>query len=54
MGEPSTILELQDAIRSHKNNKAAGPDGIAAEILKEGALELLYHIHALILKVWEK
>ncbi len=54
MGEPPTIIEVQDAIRSLKNNKVAGPDGIPAEILKEGGLELLYHIHALLLKVWEK
>ncbi len=54
MGEPPTIIEVQDAIRSLKNNKATGPDGIPAEILKEGGLELLYLIHALLLKVWEK
>lgn len=54
MGEPPTITEVQDGIRSLKNNKAAGPDGIPAEILKEGGSEILYHIHALLLKVWEK
>ncbi len=54
MGEPPTIIEVQDTIRSLKNNKATGPDGIPAEILKEGGLELLYLIHALLLKVWEK
>lgn len=54
MGEPPTMTEIQDAIRSLKNNKATGPDGIPAEILKEGGSELLYHIHTLLLKVWEK
>ncbi len=37
-----------------RNNKAAGPDGIPAEILKAGGDDLLQHLHALILKVWDK
>ncbi len=49
-----TMIKVQDATRSLKNSKAAGPDGIPAEILKKDGLELLYHIHALLLKVWEK
>lgn len=36
------------------NNTAAGPDGIPAEILKAGGPDLLRHIHALLLRVWEK
>ena len=54
MGEPPTITEAQDAIRSLRNNKVTGPDGIPAEILKEGGPEFLHHIHTLLLKVWEK
>ncbi|XP_061142364.1 uncharacterized protein LOC133159416, partial [Syngnathus typhle] len=54
MGEPPTLVEVQDAIRSLKNNKASGPDGIPAEVLKEGGLELQRHLHSLFLKVWEK
>lgn len=41
MGETPTLPEVQDAIRSLKNNKATSPDGIPAEILKEGGPELL-------------
>ncbi|XP_056146454.1 transcription factor 7-like 1-B [Lampris incognitus] len=48
------LNQVQDAIRSIKNNKAAGPDEIPAEILKEGGPELLYRIHAVFLKIWEK
>ena len=33
-----------------KYNKAAGPDGIPAEVLKEGQPVLLEHIHSLVLK----
>lgn len=54
MGEAPTITEVQDAIRSLRNNKAPGPDGIPAEILKEGGPGLLKHLHALLLKIWHK
>ena len=54
MEEPPSLEEVQDAIRTMKNNKAAGPDGISAEVLKEGGLVLLEHIHSLLLKIWEK
>lgn len=53
MGELPTLTDVQDAIRTLKNNKAAGPDGIPAEIVKDGE-ELLYYIHALLLKVLEE
>ena len=54
MGEPPTLSEVQDAIRSLKNNRATGPDGIPAEVLKEGGAALLCCLHALLLKVWEE
>lgn len=36
---PFTIQELQDAPKSLQNNKAPGPNGIPAEVLKELALK---------------
>lgn len=57
MGEPPTLAEVQDAIRSLMNNKASGPDGIPAEVLKVlkvGGPELQCRLHTLLLKVWEK
>nr|XP_061823852.1 uncharacterized protein LOC133611023 [Nerophis lumbriciformis] len=54
MGEPPTLDELQDAIGKMRNNKAAGPDGIPAEVLKKGGPDLTKHIHALLLKIWEE
>ncbi|KAI4814308.1 hypothetical protein KUCAC02_003508 [Chaenocephalus aceratus] len=54
MGEPPSLGEVQDAIKNMKNNKAAGPDGIPAEVLKKGGPDLLKHIHALLLKIWEE
>ncbi len=54
MGEPPSLDEVQDAIKKMKNNKAAGPDGIPAEVLKKGGPDLLKHIHALFLKIWEE
>ena len=53
-GEPPSLEEVQDTIRTMKNNKAAGPDGIPAEVLKEGGSVLLEHIHPLLLNIWEK
>ena len=32
--EPATRVEVEKAIKSLKNNKAAGPDNIPAEVLK--------------------
>ncbi|XP_062862816.1 uncharacterized protein LOC134324867 [Trichomycterus rosablanca] len=54
MGEPPSLKEVQDAIGKMRNNKAAGPDGIPAEVLKKGGPDLLEHIHALLLKIWEE
>ena len=54
MGEPPTLTEVHNAIRNLRNNKAAGPDGIPAEILKEGGPKLWHHIHNLLIKVWER
>lgn len=37
-----------------QNNKAASPDGIPVEVLKARGANLLQHIHALIIKLWDK
>lgn len=54
MGEPPSLAEVLNAIKTMKNNKAAGPNGIPAEILKNGGPDLLKHIHALLLKIWQE
>lgn len=54
MGRSPTLEEVQDAVREMKNNKAAGHDGIPAEVLKQAGPDLLSHIHTLLLKIWEE
>ena len=40
------------AIIHVKNNKAAGPDGLPAELFKTGCNELVGRMHRLIYKTW--
>ncbi|XP_069984652.1 transposon TX1 uncharacterized 149 kDa protein [Penaeus vannamei] len=47
-----TRQEVHMAIISLKNNKAAGPDGIPAEILKHGGNAILDSLHDIFQKVW--
>ena len=47
-----TLEEVEKAIFSMKNNKAAGPDNIPAEIFKSGGPILHSQIHQLIVKIW--
>ncbi|XP_062834399.1 uncharacterized protein LOC134298378 [Anolis carolinensis] len=47
-----SLEEVSNAISQQKNNKASGPDGIPAEIFKEGGPELIQQLHQLIEKVW--
>jgi len=47
-----THQEVHMAIISLKNNKAAGPDGIPAEILKHGGNAILDSLHDIFQKVW--
>ncbi|XP_064115187.1 uncharacterized protein LOC135221312 [Macrobrachium nipponense] len=47
-----TLEEVELAIFSMKNNKAAGPDNIPAEIYKYGGPTLHRQIHQLIEKIW--
>ena len=47
-----TLEEVELAICSMKNNKAAGPDNIPAEIYKYGGPTLYSQFHQLIEKIW--
>ena len=40
LDSPITRIEINKALRSLKNHKAPGPDGIPAEFLKEGIAEI--------------
>ena len=51
--EPS-LEEVKRAARALKNGKAAGPDGIPAEVLKYGGPELTAHLHRLLLQIWRQ
>ena len=53
MGDPPSLLEVCNAI-SAMHNKATGPDGIPAEILKAGGANVHQYIHALIMKIWDQ
>ena len=52
MDVPPTFKETTDAIKSLKNNKAPGPDGLPSELYKEGGYFLHLKIHELILLIW--
>ncbi len=54
LAAPPTLEEVEEAIQKMKNNKAAGPDGIPAEIFKAGGPKLAAHVHALIEKIWQQ
>ena len=49
---PPTLQELERAIREMKNNKAAGADGIPAELYKLGGQTIQIKLHTIILKIW--
>ncbi len=50
-GDPPGLLEVHDAISMLRNNKAVGPNGIPAKIVKGSGDNLLQHIHTLIIKL---
>lgn len=50
--EPPDFEEVMDAILRMKNNKAPGPDGLPAEILKYGGDELHRALYDLVLSIW--
>lgn len=47
-----TVEEVKLAIHSLKNNKAAGPDHVAAEALKAGGEVLVIRLHSLFKLIW--
>ena len=49
---PPSQDEVKVAIQRLKNNKAAGADGLAAELFKTGGVELIRCMHQLISKIW--
>ncbi|KXJ67928.1 hypothetical protein RP20_CCG007466 [Aedes albopictus] len=48
-----TLREVKDAIHQLKPNKAAGKDGIAAELTKMGPEKLATCLHRLVVRIWE-
>jgi hypothetical protein len=44
--------EIEGALKYLKNNKAAGTDSIAAELLKNGGPNLVDALHAVIQQTW--
>lgn len=50
--EAPSMAEVEKAIRKLKNHKAPGPDGIAAELIKQGPKELVEELHRIIVKIW--
>jgi len=49
---PPSHDEVRIAIQRLKNNKAAGADGLPAELFKAGGDELINSMHKLISKIW--
>ena len=47
-----TFHEIYVAMKGLKNNKAAGPDGLPAEVFKHGGYHLLHRRHRFITSAW--
>ncbi len=52
--EVPTHEEINQIIKSLKTNKAAGPDEILPEFIKNGGLSLKQKIHQLLVKIWNQ
>jgi hypothetical protein len=52
--EQPTCEEINEIIKNMKSNKAAGPDEILPEFIKNGGLTLKQKIHQLIMKIWKQ
>ena len=51
---PQPGLKLKKEIKSLKNNKAAGPDNIPAEILRANICTSVNVLHGLLIKIWDQ
>ncbi|CAM4561369.1 unnamed protein product [Leuciscus chuanchicus] len=52
LDDPPRFSEVLAAVRSLKDNKSTGPDGIPAEALKKGGYLLTKNLHQLIQIIW--
>ena len=52
--EPPTRTEVEKAIKSLKNNKAAGPDNIPAEVLRADITTSVNMLHGLLIRIWDQ
>jgi len=52
--EELTYEEINEIIKNMKPNKAAGPDKILSEFIKNGGLTLKRKIHQLTEKIWKQ
>ena len=52
--ESPTKIEVEKAIKSLRNNKAAGPDNIPAEVLKADISISVNMLHGLLIKIWDQ
>jgi hypothetical protein len=51
---PPTYYVVYQVIEKLKTHKAAGPDNIPAQLIKQGGIELKRRIHKLITKICEE
>lgn len=51
--EKPSLEEVNEAIKSLKNNKAPGEDGISSEMLKYSGKEMRQCIYKLLVRIWE-
>lgn len=49
-----TFEEVKDVINDLQNNKAPEEGNITAEMIKHGGEQLMWHIHELMVKTWQR
>ena len=52
--EEPTYKQINEIIKNMKSNKAAGPDEILPEFIKNGSLSLKQKIYKITVKMWEQ